>query len=259
MTARSLPFRIALGLLAVAAALYFVLFAIVQSSPLATALTATLANVLTLALLGLGVRWLVRLLGTRLSPLALLALHGGGAFVFALLWFWLLMVALGVLGGDNAVTFSVSPFTGAAAAWQLKQGFAYYAVFAVLAHWELALPTLRAREVTSAEASPARQFVKDGDETVPLDPQRVFYFSGAGDYAEMHALGGSRLLRTSLSELEETLGDRFMRVHRSLLVNLDKVERMEPAGSGRLALHMANGDTVTASRTGSKAIRTRTL
>lgn len=259
MNAHRLPLRIALGLLCVAALLYLVLFAVIQQIPFRSALTATLANVLTLAMLGLAVRSLVGFFAPRLASLAMVGLHALGAFLFALLWFWLLMVALGVLGGDNAVTFSVSPFTGPAAAWQLKQGLAYYAVFAVLAHWEAALRTLGDQAKTGDTGVPARQFVRDGEETVPLDPDRVFYFSGAGDYSEMHALGGKRLLRTSLSELEDTLGDRFMRVHRSLLVNLEKVERMEPAGGGRLALHMANGDTVTASRSGSKAIRTRTL
>ncbi|MBO6525993.1 LytTR family DNA-binding domain-containing protein [Erythrobacter sp.] len=259
MTSLRPPLAIAIGLLLVAATLYFTLFTVFQGSAVTAALLATLANIVPLALLGAGVRVMIRMIPPRLGLPTLLALHAAGALVFALVWFWLLMVALGVLDGENAVTFSVAPFTGPAAAWQLKQGLAFYAMFAVLAHWELALQALPRRTDATENAEPARQFVKDGDETVPLDPARVFYFSGAGDHAQMHALGGTRLLRTTLSDLEATLGERFMRIHRSLLVNLDKVERMEPAGGGRLALHLANGDTLTASRNGSKAIRSRTL
>lgn len=253
------PLAIATGLLVVAATLYFTLFTVFQGSPVPAALLATLANIVPLALLGVGARAMIRFVPPRLGLPALLALHAAGALIFALVWFWLLMVALGVLAGDNAVTFSVSPFTGPAAAWQLKQGLAFYAMFAVLAHWEMALRALPQREDMVGHDEPLRHFVKDGDETVPLDPTRVFYFAGAGDHAQMHALGGTRLLRTTLAELEGTLGGRFMRIHRSLLVNLDKIERMEPAGGGRISLHLANGDTLIASRSGSKAIRSRTL
>jgi len=64
----------------------------------------------------------------------------------------------------------------------------------------------------------------------------------------------------TLAEFEATLDPaRFMRVHRSRIVNLDYVLRAEPAGAGRLLLYMKNGETVSTSRTGARSLKTRVI
>ena len=67
------------------------------------------------------------------------------------------------------------------------------------------------------------------------------------------------MLRARLVELEDALGQGFLRVHRSTIVNIEKAERVEPSGGGRLPVHLGNGSAVTASRAGAKAIRERAL
>jgi DNA-binding LytR/AlgR family response regulator len=48
-------------------------------------------------------------------------------------------------------------------------------------------------------------------------------------------------------------------VHRSRIVNVERIERAEPAGGGRLLLHMEGGETIVASRAGSRLLRDRVI
>ncbi|MGH1556966.1 LytTR family DNA-binding domain-containing protein [Caulobacter segnis] len=65
----------------------------------------------------------------------------------------------------------------------------------------------------------------------------------------------SHLVRMTLAQFEKTLDAAlFVRVHRSSIVNVDMIERAEPAGGGRMLLHMANGQVVQASRAGSATL-----
>jgi DNA-binding LytR/AlgR family response regulator len=64
----------------------------------------------------------------------------------------------------------------------------------------------------------------------------------------------------TLAEFEKSLDPaQFIRVHRSRIVNVDRIERAEPAGGGRLLLHMQDGEAIPASRTGSRLLRDRVI
>jgi DNA-binding LytR/AlgR family response regulator len=64
----------------------------------------------------------------------------------------------------------------------------------------------------------------------------------------------------TLTEFEQTLTSKnFIRVHRSHIVNVDRVAHAEPAGGGRLLLHMEDGELIPASRAGSRLLRERVI
>ena len=48
---------------------------------------------------------------------------------------------------------------------------------------------------------------------------------------------------------------KLMEVHRSHVVNLDHVKQMKPRGDRRLEIHLIDGSTVIASRSGSQKLR----
>lgn len=76
----------------------------------------------------------------------------------------------------------------------------------------------------------------------------------------MTADGATRLVATRLVEFEAALDPkRFVRVHRSAIVNLDRLVRADGSGGGRMLLHMAAGPPVAASRAGARALRERLL
>lgn len=56
-------------------------------------------------------------------------------------------------------------------------------------------------------------------------------------------------------ELEEKLAAPFLRIHRSHIVNVDCVDRIERHDERRYVVHLRDGERIVASRSGSAALR----
>jgi DNA-binding LytR/AlgR family response regulator len=99
----------------------------------------------------------------------------------------------------------------------------------------------RLRERSSESIQPLERIavVGGGGTEVLLDPEQIHYAQADGDYSRIHTYDRSYLCTASLGSLEERLGPRFARVHRSHIVNLAKVTgvRREP---DRLKLQLAD-------------------
>jgi DNA-binding LytR/AlgR family response regulator len=79
--------------------------------------------------------------------------------------------------------------------------------------------------------------VAGGGGTELIDQAQVSYVQAEGDYSRVHTFDRSYLSTASLRELEGLLPtERFLRIHRSTIVNLAKVASVRPAGSDRLRL-----------------------
>ncbi|MCB9915117.1 MAG: response regulator transcription factor [Planctomycetes bacterium] len=95
-----------------------------------------------------------------------------------------------------------------------------------------------------------------GVERVEVD--RLVWIEAADQYVHLHTADGSHLMRESMNELERRLDpERFLRVHRSALVALEHVTRLEtrPGHAGRLLLD--GGAWVPVSRVRVPAVRRR--
>lgn len=102
-----------------------------------------------------------------------------------------------------------------------------------------------------------RLFVRDAGSIVPVRTASVVRFEAADDYVVMHLPGQTHVLSTHLGDLEERLDpSRFLRVHRSHLVNLDHVAEMTPCDR-RLLIRLSDGSEVLASRARSTELRRR--
>ena len=114
-----------------------------------------------------------------------------------------------------------------------------------------------ALEPGSATAPLGRVLVRDGaGALVPLAPEAIEHIEAQDDYCLIHAAGRSFLVSVRLQDLEVRLTTPpFLRIHRSFLVNLDHVERMQPLGDGRFLVRMRGGLSLSASRTRSQEIR----
>ncbi|GAA1814074.1 LytR/AlgR family response regulator transcription factor [Nesterenkonia flava] len=90
--------------------------------------------------------------------------------------------------------------------------------------------------------APPRIPVSRGDSTVLLELPAIRRAEAQGDYARLHTDRGSFLLRAALSDLEEQWGPHgFVRIHRSHLVSLHHVERVQQR-SGRMSIRVAGED-----------------
>jgi two-component system, LytTR family, response regulator len=240
-------------------ALYTVVFMGTELRSLAAAAQDALANVLPLALLAVGVRAVLKAEVMQRRPALQVVWHAGLAVGFAFLWYASLIVVLALLSGARGRGFAVAGFSGPALTWQTFQGLILYAAiaatcYAVRGGREAATVTL----VAPAPVPPplVRYLIRTGDEITPVEVDEIVSIAGAQDYAEVSTLRGRHLVRLSLNELEARLDPQsFVRVHRSAIINLRRLERAEPAGAGRLIAHMSTGEVVQVSRTGAQALR----
>lgn len=78
----------------------------------------------------------------------------------------------------------------------------------------------------------------------------ISWFEAEGNYARIHGGGRARLVSKSLATLEREVLDpeRFVRVHRSAIVNVATIHSVEPLFHGDLLLVLADGARVTCSR-----------
>jgi membrane protein implicated in regulation of membrane protease activity len=86
----------------------------------------------------------------------------------------------------------------------------------------------------------------------------IEWIEASGNYARIHLAGEAFLYRAPLARLETELDPRFIRVHRSTLVNLDTVRGVEPLPSGDAELQLASGARVRLSRRYAQAFNERT-
>jgi DNA-binding LytR/AlgR family response regulator len=242
---------------------YTLALSIGHGSSLVDALPGSAANTIPAVFFGLMAyetvrRWLV---GRRLP------VQVGGHLVlccaYALLSYWLLIVLLGAVNAYSVIQFNVEPFPIRASVWQLLQNATTYGIIAALAYRGAPSPEVTlviAEGSEEARAGLSRYFIRSGDEIQPIDVNSIVSIAGADDYAEVTTLEGKHLVRMTLAEFEKSLDPaRFIRIHRSRIVNVERIERAEPAGGGRLLLHMQDGEAIAASRAGSRLLRDRVL
>ena len=123
-----------------------------------------------------------------------------------------------------------------------------------------AAPDAGSNSEARADKGRSRYFVRIGDELRPLDIDTVVSIAGADDYAEVRTSSGKHLVRVTLAEFAASLDPtKYVRVHRSWIVNIHRIAKAEPAGGGRLLLHMETGQAISTSRAGARLVRDRVL
>jgi two-component system LytT family response regulator len=84
----------------------------------------------------------------------------------------------------------------------------------------------------------------------------IAYLKSDAKYTAIYVADKTFLVRLGISELAERLNpSRFVRIHRSLLVNLDFVESMKADEQSQLQLQMRDGTILVANRDASKMLR----
>jgi hypothetical protein len=236
--------------------LYAFVFTVTLGEPITQALLDGAANVLPLALLAVAMHGAIKAqVMPRPVPLQAV-LHAGLAVMFAITWYALVLVLLAFFKGLQEGSFAVGGFSAVAFTWQVFQGLILYATIAATCY---AVRGGRQAAEVAIVTTPQleRYLTRNGDEMVPVSVRDIATITGAQDYSEVQTFDGKRhLVRWSLGEFERRLDpDRFLRVHRSTIVNFDYVQRVEPAGGGRLLVHMGTSQPVQTSRSGTQLLR----
>jgi len=127
------------------------------------------------------------------------------------------------------------------------------------ARFKMSLQRARARlEKSSRQADPqlkallsqlhapvaggGRIFVRSSERILFLKPDEIARVEAAGNYVVLHSGKEQHIIRETISAMEARLASAgFMRISRSVIVNLACIREIQPAGSGRYSLLLKNG------------------
>ncbi len=104
-------------------------------------------------------------------------------------------------------------------------------------------------QVAPSRPKVERFLVRERDRSSFVAVAEIDWIEAAGNYLKLHAKGGTHLLRATMKEVEGRLDPaRFARVHRTAIVNLDRVRYLEPWSHGDQRIVLASGERLTLSR-----------
>ncbi len=104
-------------------------------------------------------------------------------------------------------------------------------------------------------APPERFVIRTPGRIVFLPLAEVDWIEAAGNYVYVHAGRARHLIRGTLKAMEARFTSRFARIHRSAIVNLERVRELAPRAHGDCEVVLRNGARLTASRTFAARLR----
>ncbi|MFO7823180.1 MAG: LytTR family transcriptional regulator DNA-binding domain-containing protein [Cyclobacterium sp.] len=101
-----------------------------------------------------------------------------------------------------------------------------------------------------------RLVVKTGNKIHVLPIENIAYMSADGDYVKIVSEGKSYLKLNTMSDLEQTLDPmEFIRIHRSYLVNILEISKIEPYQKENYLVILKDGTQLPVSKTGMGKLR----
>ena len=105
-------------------------------------------------------------------------------------------------------------------------------------------------EVDETKSSTERFVIKTGGRVTFVDADAIDWVEAAGDYVRLHTSEKVHLLRETMSGMEERLDpDRFLRIHRSTIINTERLKELRPYGNSEYIVVLDDGTELKLSRT----------
>ena len=115
---------------------------------------------------------------------------------------------------------------------------------------------LRERESSGASSEVSRLEVRDRGRVLLIDEQEIDWIAAEGDYVRIHVAGRGHLHRETMAAMQARLdAKRFVRIHRSTIVNVDRVRELRPCGDREQLVVLRDGTRLRASRGFREALR----
>jgi len=107
------------------------------------------------------------------------------------------------------------------------------------------------KQTRAANKPIERVLVKDGSRVHVIPVEKIDYIEAQDDYVGIKAGGKEHLKQDTMAELESLLPpERFIRIHRSYILNIDRLMRLEPYAKDSRVAVLADGTQLPVSRAG---------
>jgi two-component system, LytTR family, response regulator len=94
-----------------------------------------------------------------------------------------------------------------------------------------------------------RFVIKSGGRVFFVRSDEIDWIEAAGNYVKLHVAAEAHLFRETMNTLELQLDpDTFFRIHRSHIVNIERVKELQPWFNGEYVVFLRNGTRLTLSR-----------
>lgn len=104
-------------------------------------------------------------------------------------------------------------------------------------------------ETAQPEPPLDRVLIKSSGDIYFLKADEIDWIEAEGDYMKFHAGGRSHLMRETMARLEARLDPkRFIRIHRSTIVNIDRLRKLSPSFAGEYSVVLQDGTKLRLSR-----------
>ena len=104
-------------------------------------------------------------------------------------------------------------------------------------------------EMRKEQSEGQRFLVKKSGRIIPIHERDIHWIEAEGEYVRLHVKGTSYLLHEKISSLEsKLLRSRFVRVHRSSIVNVEQIRDMEPSFHRDYTITLHSGARINVSR-----------
>ena len=105
-----------------------------------------------------------------------------------------------------------------------------------------------------------RLAVRSGENVLLLKTNQIDWIEAADNYVYLHCGSETHALRETLSSLERTLDpNTFLRIHRSAIVNVDRIKALQPWFRGDYRVVLTTGTQLTLSRSYRQNLQNRVL
>jgi two-component system, LytTR family, response regulator len=105
------------------------------------------------------------------------------------------------------------------------------------------------QDLAPASQRMERFVIKAGGRVFFVRADEIDWIEAAGNYVKLHVGGEAHLFRETMNALESRLDpDTFFRIHRSHIVNIERVRELQPWFNGEYVVFLRNGTRLTLSR-----------
>lgn len=110
--------------------------------------------------------------------------------------------------------------------------------------------------LTSPNRYAKRLAVRSAGRTVFIEVQDIDWMKAAENYVQLHGARETHLLHITMNTLEKSLDpEQFLRVHRSVIINLQRIKELQPATHGEYLITLHNGTRLQSGRIYSARLR----
>ncbi len=106
---------------------------------------------------------------------------------------------------------------------------------------ELTDNVTKAISILESEDSPDMVAVKKGSDIALLEMEEIFMFRVEDKQVKVYTENKEYLIKKPLYQVEETLSGDFVRISKTTIVNLKKIERVAPSLKGMMFIELKNG------------------